>query len=624
MKKWISILLSAAMTATLLTVPVHADSDNDKVTITVTAIKDDDSTLELLPSAEEHVPVAGATVNMYSGQGAKGESVELEATATTSPDGTVTFDLSEYSEEERASLTFSANKVIAGGSGIGDGNDGGNRDALFSKYRGDRLQLELHSETIDSNGNWLGKKMPTGNGKDVDLAFVIDASGSMGNDIDNVRSNLNSIAQSLWEDGYDLRISIVDYNNGGNDNVNVHYNSAHSPWFDVKTEEDVQTVQNELSKISTTGGTNEPLNSLGYLTDYSTMMWRSSASKFAILLTDADIEGDRNSWGYSSITDAANALIEENVVTSVITENDEFMEYTQLASMTGGKMLDILSDSFGKDLEDFSREIIGQSGSLELTLSEPRMLVNMSVCYYADDEESQSDEYFNMVADRMKDYSKYLAQATDGHVFIKNAYIFRTDNRNNFYFTSSESENSDYSNVSLAAMSDIRIITKIKDDGSGLFSNAKIRSNANTTGFYSSDTEEIDSDNYEKFKKLDQLVNGKEEFCRIMMSGSMGGGWSYTLEDSKYSETIVHETGHYLLAFRDEYQDKNSKDWWFINRPYDNYGLMDKEHEDIEISKDAIDYYYTYDGLIPDFTNDDNATEHSFDRGCLVKVVLHI
>ena len=68
------------------------------------------------------------------------------------------------------------------------------------------------------------------------------------------------------------------------------------------------------------------------------------------------------------------------------------------------------------------------------------------------------------------------------------------------------------------------------------------------------------------------------------MSGVEGAGWNNSMIDDAYaySTTVMHETGHYLLGFFDEYLDAEKNSWGARKKPYKAYGLMDNQHEDIE------------------------------------------
>ena len=72
---------------------------------------------------------------------------------------------------------------------------------------------------------------------------------------------------------------------------------------------------------------------------------------------------------------------------------------------------------------------------MTLSLCEPRMLVNMSVCYYADDKTSQSDKYKDGVKNMLNEYANRVAETSDGHVLIDQVVLFSTADRLAFYDT---------------------------------------------------------------------------------------------------------------------------------------------------------------------------------------------
>lgn len=149
------------------------------------------------------VSVAEAEVNLYVGS-------NLMSTTVSDDDGIARVSLSGLTIEQRRKATISANKVVSRGKGI----NGSARDKLFEYFPKDenneyyRYTMELHSETIDRNGNWIGAKIPTSyeSGK-VDIVFVIDATGSMSDEINNVKEYACS------HHGYSIRPCDTDFHN---------------------------------------------------------------------------------------------------------------------------------------------------------------------------------------------------------------------------------------------------------------------------------------------------------------------------------------------------------------------------------------------------------------------------
>lgn len=551
--------------------------------------------------------VAGATVSVYSGQG---EGVTLVGTYETGADGYVDIQLPEAyaSEEELEKLTFSAKKVAASGSGI----SGSGKNALLRVYGEDRLQLELHSETLDVNGNWLGKKLPTGNARDVDLAFVIDTTGSMEDNITLVKENITQFARHLEDQGLNLRMSVVEYRDiqeDGSESTRQHY-YHYSPWFNT-TEELMET----LSGITVDGGGDDdetPLDALDILLNQSGMNWRSSAHKFAFVLTDAGYK-TANSHGYGSLREVAELLYDDSVVTSVISTSGYADAYRDLYETTEGRFADISSSDFTSEMLALADNIIGNTNrELELHLQEPRLLVDYSLCYYGRDEEERMDDaYYNQIREMMKNASESIAKATDGHVLLNKVYLFSTSNRENFFVSDWEQRGEDgeghpifYANSApTSAMADIRIMSSAKEK------RVRLPSNAFPAGFY---FDQLADDFGNKTGRTWQgILDGKKEFLRIELTGVDHNKW--TFQNQEYSDTVAHESGHYVMMLLDEYLNGNKDEWEETGgRPAgadENFGLMDAQWLNLELSK-GYDYSY----LNGDFDNAEVNTQQSFSR----------
>ena len=228
---------------------------------------------------------------------------------------------------------------------------------------------------------------------------------------------------------------------------------------------------------------------------------------------------------------------------------------------------------------------------LNLELSEPRMLVNLAVCYFADDETSQSGEYVMSIMKMLNQYSHRLAEATDAHIMIDKILLFSTDNRFDFYFR--EGEKTD-----IASMADIRIEAEVADTGVD-GNNVIIHNNTVAFGYFS-DTSYKVTDNY-----VNAFVNlidadkylGHQTFYRIISSGIDVNGKSMFDDVVNFAKTQVHETGHYLMGFRDEYQMGDGTDWGAYKSVtgIENFGLMDNQYEDSEISRNSPEYAYMND-----------------------------
>lgn len=196
----------------------------------------------------------------------------------------------------------------------------------------------------------------TSTNKKVDLAFVIDSTGSMAGHIASVKDNITTFAQYLNDKGITLRIGVVEYRDITCDGMGstIVHNVDHSVW------QSTSEFKNTLAGIGANGGGDIPetaFDGLGYLTDNKTILWSSDAYKFAVLLTDASYKTD-NRHGLNTISAVADAFTSRQINTSVITDTGCFSDYSTLTTQTNGILADINSD-FSKVLQDLADKVMG-------------------------------------------------------------------------------------------------------------------------------------------------------------------------------------------------------------------------------------------------------------------------
>lgn len=590
-------------------------------------------------------------------------------------------------------------------------------------------------ETVKNNAVLFSRAVASD--KQVDLVFVLDTTGSMGDVISNVKLNIAEFAKYIEKQGVKLRISLIEYKDitieSEKDSVIIHeYN--HSKWYTSTS--DLVSI---LSNMNVNGGGDvyeTAVDALGYLVDNESVLWSSGAYKFAFLFTDDGTKID-NVHGYESVGELADDLNKANIVTSVVTGTDKYEQYTEIVDKTGGTFADINSSSFNEVLVNLADEIINEvrkdeeltlkvvdldgnviskadvniyngtelyrtektgddgyvvldtsdipksqysnfsvsakyevisgdaidgsdrnklfdlyeknedgeniryryelhsetidqngnwcgvsldkiKNNSELIVKEPRMLVSLSVAYLAADEETRSEDYYNAIKNMMNNVAKNVAQTTDGHILIDKVYILNTDNRNDFYVYNSDHVNGFHfdengvgyiDNPSNISMADIRIET-IKN----ISEEEKITSNAQIGGFFLDDVS-LNNKLSDTSDSETIMKSGKLKFYRVQMSGTEGGNWNYTPYQSEYAESITHELGHYLMCLYDEYLRSDDKNWdsiLFGFTPPNKFGLMDNQHEDIEMSKNIIDYRYLGDKK---YTDLEYGTAQSYRRG---------
>ena len=191
----------------------------------------------------------------------------------------------------------------------------------------------------------------------VQIAFVIDSTGSMWDEIGNVKTNIAAFSKHLASLGVDdLKMSVVEYRDitcDGEDSTKIHYVGG-SPWHSTPEE-----VIATLGSIDANGGGDVPesvLDAFGCVLNNKYMDWTGDAYKFVILLTDADYKLENN-HGISDLSSVANKLASSHVYTSVITSTGLYDTYRDLYEKTGGKTASITSN-FDEILSSFADEII--------------------------------------------------------------------------------------------------------------------------------------------------------------------------------------------------------------------------------------------------------------------------
>lgn len=188
----------------------------------------------------------------------------------------------------------------------------------------------------------------------ADIVFIVDSTGSMWDEIQNVKNNLEIFSKYLEDRGVGLRMSVIEYRDTTYDGLNstIIHKLNYTPWCNT-----TEQLKNILSKIDVDGGGDIPetaLDAMGYLLKDDEIMFSSGAHKFAILLSDVNSKEDnRHGLTWDKFI---NKLVENKINTSVITTPYYYSEYENMVNKTGGKLADIGSD-FAKILEELANSI---------------------------------------------------------------------------------------------------------------------------------------------------------------------------------------------------------------------------------------------------------------------------
>lgn len=198
-------------------------------------------------------------------------------------------------------------------------------------------------------------------GKTVNLALVIDTTGSMYSYIYNVVENLSEFVRFIESTGVSFRLSMVDYRDITCGEETVVHTFDHSVWS-----QSTEQIIAEMQSLYVNGGGDNPetlIDALGYLVDESVMTFNSDAAKFAIVLTDAEYKID-NTHAIESMEEMITALQAKGIRVSVMTNSYCYSVYEPLTTATGGILCPV--DDFAEALREYAMSIIKAAADTEV------------------------------------------------------------------------------------------------------------------------------------------------------------------------------------------------------------------------------------------------------------------
>ena len=169
----------------------------------------------------------------------------------------------------------------------------------------------------------------------ADVAFVIDATGSMSTYIESVKTNLSEFISQISGADVDVRVRFIIYRD-----TTCGEETVCSAWYT-----DALAAEEYLSKVSATGGGDGPetmLDGMGAMLT-SGFGFRSDAAKFCIALTDASTKL-MNSYGFKTENEVVDSLQARGIITSIITESAYFGSYNKYVTEDAGILADISGD----------------------------------------------------------------------------------------------------------------------------------------------------------------------------------------------------------------------------------------------------------------------------------------
>jgi lysophospholipase L1-like esterase len=183
-------------------------------------------------------------------------------------------------------------------------------------------------------------------GDDVDLVFVIDTTGSMGDDIAAAQASATAILSKLAGKTTSLRVGLVEYRDFGD------FPGGAAARVVQSFTEDIGAVQTGLDGLTADGGGDTPEAVWSGLFLAFGLGWRDAVKKLAIQFGDAPALNPERITGYTTqdVIDASLAI--DPVIVSAVDTGSAGSEIRAVAEATNGEVLMGSSETIAERIEE--------------------------------------------------------------------------------------------------------------------------------------------------------------------------------------------------------------------------------------------------------------------------------
>ena len=188
----------------------------------------------------------------------------------------------------------------------------------------------------------------------IDILFLIDTTGSMGNNIDNAKQQLMTINNTL--SGQDVRYALVAFGDHREDEIPTAYKTTNKTMWTSDVDELMNTGFSSLPKFyggDTKETSTNSIRDVLFMT-YSSNAWREQALRVIILVTDAEpvapgkytVKNHPSSYLLTIISmDDAITACERESVCVFLADYGNTTQYSSLVSKTGGMIQSVNNSS---------------------------------------------------------------------------------------------------------------------------------------------------------------------------------------------------------------------------------------------------------------------------------------
>ncbi|MEO6094798.1 MAG: vWA domain-containing protein [Fibrobacteria bacterium] len=216
------------------------------------------------------------------------------------------------------------------------------------------FNLGIENLVLKENGKIINDfsvdKDTTGGASQLDIVFILDVTGSMGEEIAGVKNNIMQFGDNLTKQGVDFQLGMVTFL----DEVETIYPMT----------SDIQEFKNKVGAQYAHGGGDGPENSLDALNKGSSMQFRSKSKVLFIWITDAEYH-QSDAVTSSTAPKVLQTLLEKDIqVFCIGTPSLEGQYYSPIYQPTGGRFYDI-----NGNFQDILLDIAGTRYSRNLMLT---------------------------------------------------------------------------------------------------------------------------------------------------------------------------------------------------------------------------------------------------------------
>ncbi len=172
----------------------------------------------------------------------------------------------------------------------------------------------------------------------LDVAFVIDSTGSMWDEIDEVKENVTALAEQIGAIDPDYRLALVDYKD------TPDQESDYQSRLDLDFSTDIASFDRQIEGLEAEGGGDEAESVYSGLMTALGLGWRAGAKKIVIQIGDAPAKDPEPVTGYTLRAVQAKALAVDPATIDTIQsgEGDEAASsFSAIAAATGGQYLQL-------------------------------------------------------------------------------------------------------------------------------------------------------------------------------------------------------------------------------------------------------------------------------------------